>query len=269
MIREATKALARRVPAIDALILQRDDLIRQRDDLLSEVAKLRGAANLSGGSELNALAERYYGSDANRKLPVYLTEYERLFGPMRFAPLRLLEIGVKFGASMLMWRDYFPNATIVGLDLAEKPPQFPEDPRIHFVRGSQDDTAALDEAVRIGGGTFDVIIDDASHLGYLTLRSFVHLFPKALKPGGFYVIEDICTSFLPSYAPEGVDFSAPSLSDTKVNQKEFPSYQNGMVGVVKQIFDHLMAPTATGTYSAFPVSNMIAMTNIAILQKAP
>jgi SAM-dependent methyltransferase len=41
MIREAAKAFARQIPAIDALIKQRDELITQRDNLSREVEELR------------------------------------------------------------------------------------------------------------------------------------------------------------------------------------------------------------------------------------
>ena len=78
---------------------------------------------------LNELAERYYGADGNRKPPTYLAEYEKLFGQMRHARLRLLELGVKFGASMFLWADYFPSATVVGLDIENKPQDFPTDQR--------------------------------------------------------------------------------------------------------------------------------------------
>jgi cephalosporin hydroxylase len=258
------KALARRVPAID-------NIVRQRDELLNEVAHLREKQNQLNaaplGSELNQLAERYYGKDGNRKHPIYLAEYERILSPVRTQPIRLLELGVRHGASMQIWHDYLPYATIVGIDVADKPPLFPDDPRCHFVQGSQDSPVILAEAVRLAGGAFDIIIDDASHLGYLTVRSFAYLFTHALKSGGSYVIEDICTSFLPAYAPEGLEYAAPALTLAATGQKEFPSFQNGMVGVVKQIFDHMMARTAVGGYSSFPVERMIATTNIAIFEK--
>ena len=34
-------------------------------------------------------------------------------------------------------------------------------------------------------------VDDASHVGFRTGMSFAHLFPKAVKPGGVYIIEDL------------------------------------------------------------------------------
>ncbi len=242
---------------------------------------------------LHALAELYYGLDGNRKHPLYLAEYERLFAPMRKTPLRLLELGVKFGASMFLWSDYFPNASIVGLDIADRPARFPPDKRVHFVQGSQDDPAALDRCMAVAGGPFDIIVDDASHIGRLSAASFAYLFPRALKPRGFYVIEDICTAFLPEFA-DSEPFSPPPIGHQQDGQpssgrqagiakrlfgrvaapaapqdvRRFSSHQAGMVGVVKQLFDHVMAPTAQGEYSLYAIERMLVLTNIAILEKA-
>jgi len=214
---------------------------------------------------LNELAERYYGADGNRKPPTYLAEYEKLFGQMRHARLRLLELGVKFGASMFLWADYFPNATIVGLDISDKPRSFPVDQRVHFVQGCQSDRAALDRCLAVAGAQFDIIVDDASHIGHFSAASFAHLFPNALKPGGFYIIEDICTAFLPDF-PDSEPFAAPEIG-SRQDARRFPSHQVGMVGVVKQLFDHIQAPLAQGKHSRYPIERMSVLTNIAIMQK--
>jgi hypothetical protein len=224
-----------------------------------------------GGIMLHALAEQHYGSDGNRKLDIYLTEYERLFEPMRDAPLRLLELGVYNGASMFLWSDYFPNATIVGLDIGPKPKNFPANGRVHFIEGSQDDPIALDRCTVVAGGQFDIVIDDASHIGRLSAASFSYLFPRSLKPEGFYIIEDICTAFLPNF-PDSERFMAPEIGSNRLSwfrrRRKFPSHQAGMVGVAKQLFDHVMAPIAQGGYSSYPIQRMLVMTNIVILQKA-
>ena len=49
--------------------------------------------------------------------------------------------------------------------------------RVHFIQGSQDDPTVLDRAAQVAGGGFDLIIDDAAHIGFLTKRSFNYLFP--------------------------------------------------------------------------------------------
>jgi hypothetical protein len=58
-------------------------------------------------------------------------------------------------------------------------------------QGSQDDTAFLsDVARRTAPSGFDLIIDDASHIGMLTKVAFWHLFDNHLKSSGLYAIED-------------------------------------------------------------------------------
>jgi hypothetical protein len=254
------------------------------------------------GEELNALSARYYEGEGCQKPLVYLAEYDRLFREMRGEPIRMLELGVRFGASMFVWADYFPKATIIGLDIDNKPQRFPDDPRVHFVQGSQADPTTLDRCLEVAGGQFDIIIDDASHIGHLTAAAFRHLFPGALRAGGFYVIEDICTSFLTEF-PDGAVFSPAALGQqdlgsnleshqngmvgmvkriinrakTPVATQEpgpstpasnFESHQNGMVGVVKQIIDYVMTPVATGKPGPYTIERITILPNIAVVKKS-
>lgn len=119
---------------------------------------------------------------------VYLSNYEQEFGDRFDEEIALLELGVQRGGSMRLWRDLLPNAVIAGLDLNEV--TVPDETgRLHLYQGFQQDPAILD---KIGNeiGPFDVIVDDASHLAQYTAASFWHLFPRHLKPGGVYVIDD-------------------------------------------------------------------------------
>jgi len=223
-------------------------------------------------SETNSLTEvssTVYGveGDLFRKPDIYLNEYGRLFEPMRLVPIRLLELGVHQGSSMKMWEKYFPLATVVGLVAQARPEAFPTDARFHFVCGAQDDPALLDQAIALAGGPFDIVIDDCSHLGCHTARSFAHLFIKGLKPGGIYVIEDICTAFTSGGGWDAAPFVPPGIGLPGMS-KVFPSHQNGMVGLVKQLLDHVQAPTAAGAYTEYPIERLTVMTNFAILHKA-
>lgn len=217
---------------------------------------------------LEVLAERHYAvGDGTRKAAHYFREYEALLRPRREAPLRLLELGVSSGASMLIWRDYLPNATIVGLDLAAAPTTLRGQQRIHFVQGSQDDPETLDRAGEAAGGRFDLIIDDASHLGYLTKRSFQYLFSRWLVPGGVYAIEDYGTGFMPEF-PDGAAYVEPPHADSVPETQVFASHQYGMVGVVKQLMDYLMTDLMTGQPPRYDIERMTILSNIALMQKA-
>ena len=216
---------------------------------------------------LMQLASALYGSDPYRKSDIYLHEYHRLFEPLRLLPIRLLELGVHEGTSMRMWETYFPHATVVGLDNQAKPLSFPSDQRFHFAQGEQDDPAVLDQAIAVVGAPFDIIIDDCSHLGCHTARSFAHLFTKGLSPGGIYVIEDTCTAFTSGGGWDAAPFNPPEIGLRGMPQV-FPSHQNGMIGLIKQLLDHSQAPTAAGAYTEYPIERLTVITNFAVFHKA-
>ena len=145
------------------------------------------------------------------KPPHYMENYRRFLEPYENSPVSLLELGVYKGGSLLMWRDYLAQGTIVGLD--SNPPVINDDSgRIHVYQGLQQDTALLDRIRQeTAPGGFDVIIDDASHLGDLTRISFQHLFDNHLKPGGIYVIEDWGAGYWDSW-PDGSSYSPRRLN---------------------------------------------------------
>lgn len=135
------------------------------------------------------------------KSPAYLARYEREFGNLFDQPITLLELGVQRGGSLYLWRDLLPQAQIAGLDLNEIPVEDTTG-RLHVYQGYQQDPAVLDRIRRdvAPDDGFDVILDDASHLGLYTAQSFWHLFPRHLKPGGVYVIDDWGSAYWPDWA---------------------------------------------------------------------
>lgn len=167
------------------------------------------------------LAEIGADLDTDKTLSMgYLENYERHMGHLRDAPVRLLELGVFHGGSLLMWNEYFAQGEITGLDLQPNPlAEMP--PRVKFYQGSQDDAALLN---RVGSECapqgFDIIIDDASHIGTLTRASFLNLFDRHLKPGGLYVIEDWGTGYWHNW-PDGADYKAVPPAPTAAGQRTF------------------------------------------------
>lgn len=225
------------------------------------------SSDLSPARELEALADQHYAAgDFTRKHETYFEAYAGIFAGRRDQPLRILELGVHSGASLLIWRDYLPNATVVGLDIEPEPAALRGQPRIHFIQASQDDTAALDRAMALAGGLFDVIIDDASHIGYLTKRSIQHAFPRLLAPRGVYVIEDFGTAFRPEY-PDGAPMPPPETFGA--GTRYFPGHQYGMAGVVKQLIDDMMRELATGTGSLLPIGKITLVSNLAMIERLP
>lgn len=144
-----------------------------------------------------------YKTDKSTITHHYLDTYERYFGHLRNEAFTMLEIGVAGGASIRMWREYFPNAKVYGID------NNPDCAGEGIFIGSQDDPAFLD-SVLSHIGVPDIIIDDGSHHGPKTIATFRHLFAK-IAAGGWYVVEDTHCFYDPHYGeapPYGQGMSA-------------------------------------------------------------
>lgn len=117
------------------------------------------------------------------KLPRYWDAYIRIaaeLGPYA----RVCEVGVgPTGGSGDMFTALFPLGQVVGVDRNSPPAVWAENVRVVI---AEQDAAILPELLK---GEFDLIVDDASHVGQKTLNTFNLLFPM-VKRGGYYVIED-------------------------------------------------------------------------------
>lgn len=111
----------------------------------------------------------------------YFQRYVQLAGILG-PDARVCEVGVESGESLRMWQALFPLGDITGVDHNEYA-QWPEGTR--KIIASQDDHELPGKL----GGEFDLIVDDASHDGTLTRKTFDNLWP-IVSPGGYYVIED-------------------------------------------------------------------------------
>lgn len=132
----------------------------------------------------------------------YAAAYSRHLEHLRDMPIRLLEIGIggyadptSGGESLRMWKEYFPHAQIVGLDIYDKTALAAD--RIAIVQGDQSDPDVLD-GLAARYGPFDVIVDDGSHLSTHVIASFRGLY-RHLADGGIYAIEDLQTSYWERY----------------------------------------------------------------------
>lgn len=132
----------------------------------------------------------------------YTPNYFEILQHLSERPIKLLEIGVggyadddRGGQSLKVWRDFFPQGQITGIDIQKKTMDL--GPRVQILQGSQVDPEFLEQIVR-DRGPFDVIIDDGSHRNEHIIESYRLLFPN-LVPGGIYIAEDVQTSFHPRF----------------------------------------------------------------------
>ena len=125
----------------------------------------------------------------------YIEVYESYFNQIKDKKLKILEIGIADGKSLLTWSDYFENSQIIGIDIhkidiVEKKL---DRKNIEVHQGSQSDKEFIEEIIK-KYTDFDIIIDDGSHISKDVKKSFELLFP-ALKDNGLYIVEDIQTSY--------------------------------------------------------------------------
>lgn len=150
----------------------------------------------------------------------FLDIYEKYFAPIKDEKLNVLEIGVKEGASLRTWEEYFPNALVYGLDLDPECAKVATD-RIKITIGNQRDTVILRELCEVSGG-FDIIIDDGSHAVQHIIESFNFLF-NYLRPEGLYVIEDLhVTYFDPKLHWPGMELNSAEAFRNK--RSDFDSF---------------------------------------------
>ncbi len=124
---------------------------------------------------------------------IYDTHFQRFRGA---APV-VLEIGIRKGGSLQIWRDYFGDgARIVGIDIDPACRALEADGFDVFI-GDQGDPALLARIVE-RFGPFDIVIDDGSHRMEDLKASFAALFP-ALQSGGLYMVEDTHTCYMAEY----------------------------------------------------------------------
>ncbi|RJF82131.1 class I SAM-dependent methyltransferase [Azospirillum cavernae] len=144
---------------------------------------------------LNSLEKLANKHKASKSSHDYLRRYEAHLGSKRNSIQRVLEIGLraphqeKTGASIHMWRDYFPNATIYGCDINPDCLDLMSERVVVEIFNSADPSAAR-RFVEQHGGDFDLIIDDGSHWYKDQINTFLNFFPL-LKNGGLYVVEDM------------------------------------------------------------------------------
>jgi ubiquinone/menaquinone biosynthesis C-methylase UbiE len=139
--------------------------------------------------ELSTLGKKS-NTDKNIYNHNYLDKYEFFLKSMRNETFTLLELGVFHGESAKMWKKYFNNAQIIGVDIDDACKAYEEE-RIKIVIS---DLSGVENLEQLKKYQPLIIIDDASHLWSHQIKALFTLF-DALPSGGIYIVEDLETSF--------------------------------------------------------------------------
>ena len=127
----------------------------------------------------------------------YFDIYERHLERFRGKSAVMVEIGVKDGGSLSMWKEYLGSgSTIIGIDI-NPDCKAHESEGIEVFIGSQDDPAVigsiLDKHPRI-----DIVLDDGSHKMKHMIASFELMYER-MQPTGVYLVEDTHTCYWKEY----------------------------------------------------------------------
>lgn len=161
-----------------------------------------------------------YGTDkgffdltlAKRNCHNYSAYYNQIFSHCRKSIKLVFECGIgtnntelvssmgkqaKPGASLRVWRDYFPNASVYGADI-DKKILFKERGIKTFFVNQLDSQSIKKMWKKINKKNFDLIVDDGLH----TFDAGINLFKNSinfLSKNGMYIIEDVAYKDLVKY----------------------------------------------------------------------
>jgi len=162
------------------------------DNTPGDQAMLNGAGDNVAVEDLMYL----YKSDKSRDDHGYTKLYDMIFSPIRHTVTNVTEIGIAAGQSLQAWYRYFPNAEIHGFDLRWFSDSVKRNldllaPRVRpHIFDILSDTNSLIGDLGFLPESMDIIIEDGPHEVNTQMKFLVKMFPF-LKPGGYYIIEDI------------------------------------------------------------------------------
>lgn len=148
--------------------------------------------------DVERLLDRY-GTDKGNLRHMYHRLYGSLLEQYRASTRLVLEVGVgtlrgmKYppGQSLRAWRDFFPSAEVVGLDIDSEAAVLGEERIVTVVGIDTTEPWSVVERLRPWRqGSADIIIDDGAHDPVLQGKTLLSMW-SWLRDGGVYVVEDL------------------------------------------------------------------------------
>jgi hypothetical protein len=142
------------------------------------------------------LESNKWGTDKMNPKSYYEKFYSKIISQLGQIDV-ILEVGVRGGASMFLWQNLFPDASVIGCDLEDVGTEFgPKSEYVTlqnstFIKGN----AYSEEISSSMGVSLDLAIDDGSHFLEDQLK-FVELYLPKLSNKGVLVIEDVQKAYL-------------------------------------------------------------------------
>ena len=134
--------------------------------------------------------ENFYSIGLDKTDKISHHRYDRFYPtflePLRDQKFNMLEIGIDHLGSLNLWKKYFPKSFIYGIDIGIEY----EDEQSKVFKLDQSSEQDLQFALN-NIPQCQFIIDDGSHHPYHQYLTFIKLFPKLLKDGGVYIVEDV------------------------------------------------------------------------------
>lgn len=140
-----------------------------------------------------------YDTDKNKHFHNYTRQYDTLLKDFRDKPIKYLEIGVFNGGSIKAFREAFTIAKcILGLDIDNKCKKYEDAENNIFIEIGDATDCNFIQTISKKYGSFDIILDDGSHINRDVIKSFELLFPL-LNDDGLYIVEDTICYKSPDY----------------------------------------------------------------------
>lgn len=181
--------------------------------------------------------EKFYVENGNQtdKYDLgYISEfYDPLFSPIQNEVKKVLEIGIYDGDSVILWSDFFKNAEIHCVDIAQRS-DLSSHSRIFPVYTNAYDPNFV---AKFEKESFDIVIDDGPHT-YESMVFFLNHYLSLVKSGGLLILEDIIDrAWTPHLLKiiEGRDDISIEVHDMRLKQKVshlYERWKNGLDVIV-------------------------------------